>query len=336
MMKIDIVLPWVNGEDRSWLEKKNQYRIKNDDEIEGEETLEELNGVEKYRDSGTLKYVLRSIFKFAPWVNHIYLITDHQIPDWINVKYPLITIVNHEDFIPTQWLPTFSSNAIILNSFRIKNLSEHFILFNDDMILNDQVEPGNFFTKKGLPVDIGIYSVIPSFEDFSHMILNNTIVINKYFNKWSGIRANFFSFFNVKYGRSLLRSFLALPWHGITGFYNPHMPISYLKSSFEIVWEYEEKWLSETSSHKFRASSDLTDWVVRYWQLQSGKFKAGSINFGKYYLQTQTHEIIKDLNDSKHKIICINDTPMTKNGEIDTKIKYALESKFDFKSKFEK
>lgn len=334
-MKIDIVLPWVDGGDPVWASKKLHYQNNGDGDIDYSET-QELNGNEKYRDSGTLKYVLRSIVKYAPWVNHIYLVTDHQVPDWLTTDSPLLTVVNHDEYIPKKWLPTFSSNPIILNSFRINNLSEHFILFNDDMILNANVKPTDFFKNDGLPVDIGVYSVIPSFEDFSHLILNNTIVVNKHFSKWTGIKSNFFGFFNFKYGKNLMRTFLSLPWHGISGFYNPHLPIPYLKSTFEKVWQEEDQWLSETSAHKFRENTDLTDWVVRYWQIQSGQFHPGSIKFGQYYLQNQTAAIMEDLAHAKHKIVCINDTPMTKTDEIDDRVVRALESKFDFHSKLEK
>ncbi|WP_252902686.1 stealth conserved region 3 domain-containing protein [Paucilactobacillus hokkaidonensis] len=144
------------------------------------------------------------------------------------------------------------------------------------------------------------------------------------------------AFFNFKYGSNLVRTILALPWHGVTGFYNPHMPIAYLKSSFQEVWQKENSWLSETSSHRFRESTDLTDWVVRYWQLQSGKFKAGSTKFGKYYLQDQTEQIVVDLEQSSHKVICINDTPMTKDGVIDQKVSEALEAKLSINLVFEK
>lgn len=334
-MKIDVVLPWVNGEDPVWLKKKELYKSSGSKDKKVV-ARKQLNGSERYRDSGTLKYVLRSIAKFAPWVNQVYLVTDHQIPGWLKKDNPLVTIVDHEDFIPAKWLPTFSSNAIILNSFRIKTLSEHFILFNDDTILNAAVKPEDFFSAKGLPVDVGIYSVIPSFEDFSHLILNNTIVINKHFDKWSGVKANFFGFFNFKYGKNLMRSLLALPWHGIAGFYNPHMPIAYLKSSFQKVWHEENDWLSETSNHRFRENTDLTDWVVRYWQLQSGKFKAGSVKFGQYYLQNQTEQIVTDLEHKGHRVICVNDTPLTKDGVIDPNINQALEAKFSFNSVFER
>ena len=334
-MDIDIVVPWVNGNDPKWIQKKQNFSGGAVTEDRDSKNVE-LNGNEKYRDSGTLLYVLRSIEKYAPWIHHVFLITDEQTPDWINEKFEKLTIVDHKDYIPSRWLPTFSSNPIILNVHRIPRLSEHFILFNDDMILNREVKSTDFFSQSGKPVDIGVYSVIPSFEKFSHLILNNTNVINKYFSKWNGIKRKFSGFFNFKYGKSLIRTVLALPWDGISGFYNPHMPIPYLKSTFETVWKKEGQWLSDTSSHKFRSDDDLTDWVMRYWQIQSGDFKAGSIKFSKYYLQNETQKIINDLKTSKHHMICINDTPMTKDADIDLSLKKALELKFDRSSKFEK
>ena len=52
----------------------------------------------------------------------------------------------HQDFIPQEYLPTFNSNVIELNLFRLEALSDKFILFNDDMFFNKPLQPSFFFT----------------------------------------------------------------------------------------------------------------------------------------------------------------------------------------------
>ncbi|UTX31344.1 stealth family protein [Lacticaseibacillus rhamnosus] len=181
-MKIDIVIPWVDGADPVLLEKRRLFENKG--EASGVMSGQ-LNGQYRYRDSGLLKYLFRSIDRFAPWVNKVFLITDNQWPDWLDYSNEKLVKVQHEDYIPEQWLPTFSSNPILLNLHRIQGLSDQFILFNDDMLINKPVKPKDFFVSEDIVKDFGIYSVIPADDPFSHLLLNNMMVINDHFSKMS-------------------------------------------------------------------------------------------------------------------------------------------------------
>jgi len=53
-------------------------------------------------------------------------------------------IVNHKDFIPEEYLPIFNSNAIELNMHKIKELSENFVYFNDDMFVLKEMKKEAF------------------------------------------------------------------------------------------------------------------------------------------------------------------------------------------------
>ncbi len=77
-MPIDFVILWVDGNDPKWQVKKNQYRSDDDN----------LNSVERYRDYGMLKYWFRMVEVNAPWVNKIHLVTDHQVPTWLDTNHP--------------------------------------------------------------------------------------------------------------------------------------------------------------------------------------------------------------------------------------------------------
>lgn len=80
-----------------------------------------------------------------PWVHKIYLITCGQVPDWMNKEADdRLVIVNHSDYIPKEYLPTFSSHPIELNLHRIKELSEHFIYLNDDYFVINETSPEDF------------------------------------------------------------------------------------------------------------------------------------------------------------------------------------------------
>jgi hypothetical protein len=107
-------------------------------------------GVSLFRDNGELLYSLRSLAKYAPWMRRIHIVTDEQRPDWLR-EHPDIAIVDHTDFIPKRYLPTFNSHVIEAYLHRIPGLAEHYMYFNDDFFLTAPTQPGDFFTANGLP-----------------------------------------------------------------------------------------------------------------------------------------------------------------------------------------
>lgn len=105
----------------------------------------------RYRDSGELRYSIRSLVKYAPWIRKIYLVTDNQIPNWLNLENDRIKVVSHEDIFPNRsHLPVFSSPAIEAHLHRIPGLSKKFIYFNDDVFLGAPTSPEDFTSVKGI------------------------------------------------------------------------------------------------------------------------------------------------------------------------------------------
>ena len=105
----------------------------------------------RYRDWETLRYWFRGVEKFAPWVNKIYFVTCGHVPSWLNLDADKLVHVKHSDYIPEEYLPTFSSHPIELNVNRIRGLSEHFVYFNDDTFLCRSI-PKEIFYRDGKPV----------------------------------------------------------------------------------------------------------------------------------------------------------------------------------------
>lgn len=138
--KIDVVYTWVDGGDPDYLKLVNQYSEKPID----------LNP-ERTRDIyQTIRYSLRSIEKFAPWVNHIYLFTCRpQKPEWLNVDHPKITIIHHDEVFEEQDIPTFNYNVIESYIHKIPGLSDDFIYMNDDFLLGSEVHAEDFYTSDG-------------------------------------------------------------------------------------------------------------------------------------------------------------------------------------------
>ncbi len=94
----------------------------------------------RFINCNELKYSLRSVEKFAPWIRNIIIVTDNQIPDWLDVSNPKIRIVNHSDILPEMALPTFNASAIETSLHKIPDLSEHFLFANDDMFFGNHVD----------------------------------------------------------------------------------------------------------------------------------------------------------------------------------------------------
>ena len=96
-----------------------------------------------------------------------------------------------------QYLPTYNSHTIELNLHRIPGLSENFVYFNDDVFLIRPVTPQHFF-KNGKPCDmLALQPVVanPANPVMSHIFLNNTLVLSKYFNKRENIRHQWRNYF---------------------------------------------------------------------------------------------------------------------------------------------
>lgn len=328
--KIDFVIFWVNGADPTWLAKMQKYN----------KTPSHTTETERFRDWEVLRYWFRSVEKFAPWVNRIYFVSDRQVPAWLNTNHKKLVLVSHEDFVPKDNLPTFNSNTLELSVCNIKSLSEHFVLFNDDMFILKPVEKTDFFYN-GLPCDTGIMApIIPDQnQDFGCTQMNNLSIINENFHKNAQIPSSPFHWFNPKYGIGNLKNLLCLPWHNFPGFYEPHIPESLLKSTCRSIAAQYHSQIQETMQYRFRNyRNNLSEWVYRDWQVASNSFHPRSINFGhSYFLSKDITKIVKIITKQKYKTICINDDDRIKDFD---KLKTALDQAFQTilptKSEYEK
>lgn len=145
---IDAVIAWVDGSDPVHKAKRvaalQKLREKSD--------LPIAAGIAntRFHDNGELRYCIASIKKFAPWIRTIYIITDNQVPRFRNENFLQgldIRIVDHKDiFRSYEWaLPTFNSRTIETAMWRVPELSERFIYFNDDVLVTRAVAPEDFF-----------------------------------------------------------------------------------------------------------------------------------------------------------------------------------------------
>ena len=333
MEKIDFVILWVDGNDEKWLKEKNKY---------SDTVIDTHNAPNRYRDMGLLKYWFRGVEKFTPWVNKIHLVTWGHVPKWLNINNSKVNVVKHDDFIPKEYLPLFNSAAIEINIHRIKDLSEHFVYFNDDILLLKSISSDYFF-KNGLPCDLWRdniqYCDKYSDENFEHSLLSDKILICKHFNKKEVIKKNLKKCFNLKYGKRNLRFLLLNKWPYMAGFDNFHVASPMLKSTYDEVWKLEYEMLDRTSKSKFRRPTDVNQYVFQLWNIYSGKFEPKSIKkVGKFYnLSNDNTDLYNCIDNQLYEQICINDSDMSIDFEKETAelIKH-LEKILPEKSSFEK
>ena len=327
---IDIVIPWVDGDDPQWLKQKAEYS--------GDVTQSVRNF--DYQEWGLLKYWFRGIEKCAPWVRNIFFITWGHVPKWLNTSNQRIKIVNHKDYIPEKYLPTFSSHVIELNIHRIEGLAEHFIYFNDDMYLVNATKPEDFFCN-GIPRDVAIINPIAPSQRYyiNNVQLTSIAVINEHYKKHEVIKKNITKWINPKYGRLLPLNLLFAPWGRFPGLLQQHIASSYLKSTFTEVWNEEAELLDETCSHRFRDfRCDVNQWIMQEWQIANGTFEPRNLNFGKYFQirDVETANIAgQAILKGKYKNICLNDHIEDNQEAIVNILRQAFEEKFPEKSSFE-
>jgi hypothetical protein len=144
---IDLVYTWVDGTDPAWLATKTAASDGSDPTQLTERSLDPA----RYADHGELRYSLRSIEQYAPWINHIWIVTSGQRPAWLRPDDPWISVVSHADLWPDgDGLPSFNSHAIEACLHRIPGLAEHYLYLNDDMIIGRPVTPELFFHPDGI------------------------------------------------------------------------------------------------------------------------------------------------------------------------------------------
>jgi Stealth protein CR2, conserved region 2/Stealth protein CR1, conserved region 1 len=148
---IDVVVTWVNGQDPNHRAKRKRYLADPDDDAHPERAAHHKH---RFSDNDEIRFCLRSIRNYAPWVRTIWLVTDDQVPASIHERRAEregIRIVDHREIFHgyEHLLPTFNSLAIETMLWRIDGLADRFLYFNDDMMLVGPVQPTDFFLPNG-------------------------------------------------------------------------------------------------------------------------------------------------------------------------------------------
>lgn len=297
---IDFVVPWVDDKDPVWRMKKEKYVGAT--ELEG-------NTAVRYRDWDTLKYWFRGVERFAPWVRYVHFVTDDQKPEWLNINHPKLKWVKHTDFIPEEYLPTFSVNPIELNLHRIPELAEHFVYFNDDVFLIKETSPKDFFVN-GLPCDTPVLGPLLPNGFFSYILFNNINLINRHFSLKDSIRKNPLKWVIGQPVSGLVKLAIYGRRDELPNSVSRHIHTSFNKKTFEILWEEEYEIFHKTCFNRQRTKEDVSAYCVRDWQLLSGEFFPKKPSGCLFHTATMAYNnaAIDYLRKQKGKVVCLNDS----------------------------
>lgn len=331
MMDIDIVVTWVDMNEPQWQEEFAKYS--------GDKNNTK-NGVSKarFRDYGFLKYWFRGMEKFAPWVRKIHFVTSGQKPEWLDESHPKIHLVNHRDFIPERFLPTYNSVVIERYMYRIPGLAEHFVYFNDDFYLINKIEPERFF-KNGLPRDIATFLYNPSWSQWYRRIKNNLRIINRHFDKKEVMARFHDKWFDKSYGSKACWNYILKPYGKFITLRTPHNAQPYLKSTFEEVWKMAGDELTATSVNRFRALNDYTPELFRTWQICRGNFEPYNTyrDTKMFPLMIRSRQAVRAIYAQSYSLICLNDNVHIRHyAQVMQSLKDAFEHILPEKSGFER
>lgn len=315
---IDAVITWVNGDDPEWKLEKEFYSSFHLVDNSNNNTESRANEDERFRNRNELKYLLRSIEMFAPFIRKIFIVTCGQTPEWLNIDNDRIVLVNHNEiYKDKEALPVFNSSSIETQLHHIEGLSEHFIYFNDDFMLTDFCVPNDFFFANGImkyfPSDTRVFEndIDDSREEYLIADRNAITLIKGDFGKS---------------GNDVML----------------HCPYPSRKSILSFLEDRYESEFAKCAKERFRSKNDLRP--IAFMQYHYGFLKGLAIpgSLTHRYLALYKDTIDRQFNGvfvtRKYKTICINDVavPAERLSAVNELTIQFLESYFPFESSFEK
>ncbi|HET9603702.1 MAG TPA: hypothetical protein VFO96_05390 [Gemmatimonadales bacterium] len=313
-LDVDLVYTWVHGQDPSHRELRNTWarRYGLDPVV--------FNPDVRYVEHDELRYSLRSVERFAPWVRKIYIVTPGQTPGWLNASHPRITVV-HQDSIMADpaWAPVFNSLAIEAQLHRIPGLAEHFIYCNDDMFLGQRCHKSDFFAvlRGSRARRVGM-KVMLSERDDDWIVPWQSVSHDRLARLWMA------QWNNVKFALELRR-----PWRKVRKLTN-HQAQSMTRSALRHASERLRRDWERTCTSKFRGPDDLEFLAVaRYLSLANGSAVRG---FLPHEVFASERALIAHDRPSLPALFCVNDGA----GEADEHHVRELERLFPEPSTFER
>lgn len=309
-MEIDLVYLWVNGNDPVWQAKRQS--------VVGDIGNTSVNCKGRYAESGELKYSLRSMERYAPWLHKIFIVTDNQVPEWLDTSNPKIQIVDHTEIMPKESLPCFNSTLIEHFLHRIPGLSEHFLFANDDMLFNRPVTPETFFAPDGFPIIRMNYKRMRKLS-----VWFRKKILRKKFGNYNQIITNAADIVERKYGIYF-------------GSRTHHNIDAYCRSDYERVYDVFKDDIKPTLINHIRNDNDIHRHIYSYVPLAEKRAHVQYVDKSTSF-RLQIHEVdqYKKMEEYNPIFFCMNDSQFAQDEDRKRSMQY-LKNRFPEKSKFEK
>lgn len=269
---VDIVYTWVNKDDLDWVSLWNSN------------FPETPFDPDRFSSKDELKYSLRSICKFLPWFNTIYIVSNCKKPDWL-VEHPKLKWVDHQDIFPDQnALPTFNSHAIEACLHKIDGLNERFIYLNDDMFVNSPSYYADFYDPLG--------RTIAHFEPYGMVYDNNIFDDTKDYLSPS-----------INCQRLIKNVF---PFYTATQLHK-HSPYALRKSVMDEIETLFRQNFNTTRAAKLRTADDInvTSFLYHHYGLASGKTICSEFSY--LIVRPRNIRTIAGSQARTFKYLCFND-----------------------------
>ncbi len=301
MMKIDAVIPWVDGNDPVLNAKRRAYGDSR------QFSQENVAGDTRYANVGELFWCVASINRFAPWINKIHIVTDNQDPNltpFLEKHFPggyiPVEIVDHKEIFRgyEEYLPTFNSSSIEAMVWRISGLSERFVYFNDDFVITEHVEPDDFFTPDGGVICVADWYCTP----WARLLLALK-------PKKNGLEQWSFKGMMLKTSE-ILGDRLFFPRIN-------HTPRGLLRSYYENFYREHPELLIRNIKYKFRDVDQFHVISLQYMDLyRQGKCKVVPVREYLFYMKSKARPSymrrkMRKLNSRSYKFCCFNSLDQT-------------------------
>lgn len=304
---VDLVYMWVDGADPKW----RAVRDATIERITGEVMPDSVDD-SRFRDNGEFRYSLRSVVPHLNWIRRIFIVTDDQVPSWLDTSHPKITMISHRElFGDAGTLPTFNSHAIGSRLHHIPDLAEHYLVFNDDIFLGREVGPNHFFMTSGISRFFTSRATLPypDAEENSH----------------EAARRNVVDILERDFGKTATNAFF-------------HTPVPQLRSvMYELEDRYPEVFASNWNS-QLRSDSDyeVNGWLHHYYGFLTGRSLRGSITYDYFDLSDPSVQdrLAKLQGSDRTAAFCINDSPEASQSNVDFVVGW-LDERYPSKAEWE-
>jgi hypothetical protein len=311
---IDVVYTWVDDRDPVWQARYREALSRWPNDGLNPEAVSPA----RFHSRDELRYSLRSLAQYAPFVRNVYIVTAGQVPAWLDPDVPNLRVVPHEEILDADCLPTFNSHAIESALHRIEGLAEHYLYLNDDFFFGRSCHATTFFTATGRP---------KLFPDQRAMVPDgpcspaDRAVDSASKNTREIVWADFE--FPVKYKMQ-------------------HVPYAQRR---DVLAEMEERFplaFKQTAHNPFRHYTDVNipSCLSQYYALLTGaavtgRVRSSYINIGNPWAGLTMRRLLQH-NDVD--VFCLNDGPMREKRRsiVDVKVGAFLEAYFPIPSPYER